>query len=125
MAMGAAQVARANEAAFFRSIPAYAGAHNVGTAHLAAKLERQFISAIQAQLPVIRSSIDNGRVALNYAGNLKRVMKLRVEVDCPGEAAHYFKNEAMHTQRPSSMALSTQGGVSTMSGQHLCMLEFH
>ena len=57
-----AQVARGKEAAFFRGHPAYAGAPNVGTDFLAGRLEMQLIRAIQAQLPTIRSAVDNGWV---------------------------------------------------------------
>ena len=45
---------------FFRNNPAYAGCTNIGTDFLSTKLSSQLVRAIQQQLPVITTSIDNG-----------------------------------------------------------------
>ena len=55
-----AQAARNNEMGFFRTNPAYAGCTNIGTDFLSTKLSSQLVRAIQQQLPVITTSIDNG-----------------------------------------------------------------
>lgn len=54
------QSARNNEMQFFQSNSAYAGCTNIGTDFLSTKLSSQLVRAIQQQLPVITTSIDNG-----------------------------------------------------------------
>lgn len=59
------QAARANEMNFFKSNPSYAGCTNIGTDFLSTKLSTQLVRAIQQQLPVITTSIDNGCAVLH------------------------------------------------------------
>jgi dynamin 1-like protein len=66
------EAARSNEMQFFQSNPAYAGCRNIGTDFLSNKLSTQLVRAIQQQLPVITSSIDNG------------IISVRKEVDAMG-----------------------------------------
>ncbi len=58
------QAARSSEMQFFNTSPAYAGCQNIGTDFLSNKLSTQLVRAIQQQLPVITSSIDNGCAVL-------------------------------------------------------------